>query len=287
MTTPLLVLDCHYLCHRAFHAQRDLSWKGIATGVIFGFMKSLRHLKHQFMTDRIAFCFESPVIHRKKDFPDYKKRRGREKEEPERKKARSELCRQIEALRLEYLPTCGFRNIFYEHGFESDDVMAVISNQATLEEPVILVTSDADLYQCLRYHRVQIFSPHKNQLMSERWFRDEFGIAPPQWAMVKAIAGCGTDEVPGIEGVGEVTALKFLRNQLPHHSPVLAKIIGPYGRSIVRRNRKLVELPYPGCPVPKIQKDELDLTGWETVCHNLGFKSLVDMPPIFRQQMLF
>jgi 5'-3' exonuclease len=281
MKPPLLVLDVHYLCHRAFHSQGKLSWDGVATGVVFGFLKSIGSLKAEFQTDRVAFCFEGPWLHRTKDFPAYKSKRGLMNKTPEELKARNELHSQIHALQTEYLPCIGFRNIFLEPGFESDDLMATISEKETGD--VILVTSDADMFQCLRPN-VRMYCASKKKIYTEGWFRKEYGIEPRDWAMVKAIAGCGTDGVPGIYGVGEKTAIKFLHDELDPNSKTYRDIMCVGGKMIVRRNRKLVELPYKDCPIPKIQEDEIDRTGWEVVCENLGFKSLAGRPPVYIQQ---
>lgn len=285
MNQPLLILDCHYLCHRAFHAQQDLSWNGIATGVIFGFLKSIGVLKNEFATDRIGFCFEGTTLWRKTWFPEYKmKRQHHEREtDPEKVRARGDLCRQIDALRTRHLPLIGFKNIFYYPGYESDDLMAKFAE--TEKGDVVLVTSDADLFQCLRPN-VSIWDPNKKRLFTDKWFRKEYGIDPWRWAMVKAIAGCGSDGVPGIPGVGEITALKFIRGELKHSSKAWASIMSDEGKRVVLRNRKLVELPFkdPDTPLPELHEDNVKQDGWNEVCKSLGIRSLMDRAPIYSRR---
>ncbi len=287
MNPPLLVLDSHYLCHRAFHSQSDLSWNGILTGVIFGFLKSIGQLKNEFETDRVAFCFEGDTLYRKVFFPEYKQRRIQyEKEkDPEKLKARGDLYRQIDALRTQYLRRIGFKNIFYSPGWESDDLMARIAQRT--EGEVILVTSDADMYQCLS-DNVSMWSPQKKQMFTRDWFIKEYGIEPKRWAVVKALAGCGTDGVPGIPGVGEITAIKFLRGELKRTSSAYTAIKSPEGCAIVNRNRKLVELPCedPPTPDPEWQEDAVSERGWNEVCEKLGMRSLAGRPPVFNRRML-
>jgi len=282
MKPPLLILDVHYLCHRAFHTT-DLSFDGRATGVIYGFLKSIRTLKHFFQTDDIAFCFDSTTSLRKSHFPEYKSRRAHKDETPEKKRARTELSAQIDALRIKHLRTIGFRNLFYYPGYESDDIMASLSRNG---EWNILITSDKDLYQCLG-DGTQMFSPtQKGPPVTEKWFIKQYGIKPSQWPLIKAIAGCDTDDVPGIDGVGELTALKFVKGELKKDSKAYQSIMSNQGKWIIRRNQKLVQLPFEGCPTPKIQKDEIDANGWEVVCGNLGFKSLLSCAPVFKQSLL-
>lgn len=286
MNQPLLVFDCHYLCHRAFHAQKDLSFHGIATGVIYGFLKGIGYLKNQFQTDRIAFCFENDTSYRKIHFKPYKMKRLHDREEPEKAKARGDLCRQIDALRSSYLRQIGFKNIFYYPGWESDDIMAKITQIAKGE--VILVTSDADMYQLLRSN-VMMYSPYQKKLLTHSWFVKEYGIQPWQWAMVKAIAGCDSDGVPGIPGVGEVTAVKFLRRQLKKDSVAFKSIMSPEGCEIVKRNRGLVELPLADPPTPTPEWDgseRISTKGWNSVCSRLGIQSMIGRAPVFSRKVL-
>jgi DNA polymerase-1 len=286
---PLLILDCHYLCHRAFHAQRDLSFGGISTGVIYGFLKQIGHLKDTFQTDRVAFCFEGTTLYRRIDFPDYKmKRINTEAADPEKTKARGDLCRQIDALRTSYLRQIGFRNIFYYPGWESDDIMGRMAKTAKPEDEVILVTSDADMYQLLRPN-VLMYCPTKKRLLTEDWFKQSYGIEPWQWAMVKAMAGCSSDGVPGIPGVGEITAVKFIKKQLPKTSAIYKTITSPEAAEIVQRNRILVELPYENVPTPTPEWDDtekISTKGWNDVCARLGIKSMIGRAPVFSRRML-
>lgn len=285
MSQTLLVLDCHYLCHRAFHAQKDLSHDGIATGVIFGFLKSIGHLKNDFQTDRVAFCFEGDTLWRKVWFKGYKQKRIQAEVDPLKIKARGDLCRQIDALRNHHLRDIGFRNIFYYPGHESDDVMAKICQEEKGE--VVLVTSDADMYQCLS-DNVSMWCPTKKKLHSKKWFEKEYGIPPWKWAIVKAMAGCGTDGVPGIPGVGEVTAIKYLRGELSKTAQIYKTIKSKEAAEIVDRNRKLVKLPFedPAPPPTEWQEEKVSSKGWDAVCKKLGIQSMMGRPPVFSRRCL-
>lgn len=280
---PLLILDCNYLCHRAFHSQRGLSWEGKPTGVIYGFLSGIQHLKNEFQTDWIVFCFDGNNLKRKLYYPNYKLRRSKEKNE-EQDAARNELYLQINRLRNEYLPAIGFKNVLCYEGYESDDLMASIALR-TCDRSVVLITSDADMYQCLSSN-ISMFSPINKKLFTQKWFWNQHGIAPRKWAMVKAISGCHTDEIPGISGIGEITALKYLRGELKEDSEAYQKINCKEGRAIIRKNRPLVELPFSGTPTPAIRSDSIDRKGWNDLCKMLGMHSLIDRPPIISTQML-
>lgn len=276
MIPPLLVLDVHYLCHRAFHTMRDLSWKGRATGVIFGFLQTLLQLMEEFQTERVAFCFEHPHLFRRVVYPEYKRRRRNKERTEQEKQALSNLAVQICELRKRHLPKIGFKNIFCFRGFESDDIMAAIA--CSRIDEVVLVTADSDLFQCL-WSNVTIYSPQKQVLLTKRWFIKKYGIYPHQWAAVKALSGCSTDEVQGIKGVGELTALRYLRGELKTTSRAFLNIESSEGSQRRIRNLRLVELPYKGCPKPDIEEDEISLKGWREVTVSLGMKSLGGRTP--------
>lgn len=281
---PLLVLDCHYLCHRAFHtSQRELSFRGQAIGIVFGFLQSISLLKDEFQTDRVAFCFEHPFLRRRSVFNDYKRNRTQKQRTPEEEKAYSSFILQIMQLRKTYLPNIGFENVFSFRGMESDDIMAAIAANTPKGEETIIVTADSDLLQCLR-ENVMVYSPQKQRLWTASLFEKEYGIRPSKWAVVKAMAGCHGDNVPGIPGVGEVTALKYLRGQLDPKSKAFQKIMSPEGKAIIRRNRRLVQLPFDGCPVPDICEDEVTVSKWRSVCASLGMRSIAGRPPIISRR---
>jgi DNA polymerase-1 len=277
----ILVLDAHYLCHRAFHAQGKLSWKNQATGVVFGFLQSIISLKEQFRTDHIAFCFEGKNLYRKKIYPAYKARRYVTSEDQDQ---RRELALQIDRLRDEYLPAIGFKNIFCMNGYESDDIMANLAywswNNRPHTEEIVLVTADSDLYQCIRPN-VSVWSPQKGKMFTWQSFEREFGISPCSWSLVKAISGCASDNVKGVGGIGEVTALKYLRGELPTKSKAYQKIMS--GAETVIRNKKLVLLPFDGCPKPLIVPDDISEKAWTRVCDHLGMRSLAGRAPILQK----
>ncbi len=268
----LLVLDVSNLCHRAWHALPKLSWRGQSTEVIFGFLRTVEHLRNHFATDNFAFCFEHPILFRRDTFPEYKLRR--EKNPDSSELPREQLYQQISDLRLKHLPNAGFRNIFCSKGMEADDLMAMIAlsraHIAGLE--TILVSSDSDLYQCLLNPTVIIYSLHDKKIKTQEWFQKKYGIHPSRWAMVKSLAGCPTDGVPGISGVGEKTALKYVADALPTSSKGFQRIRSTVGRSVLDRNRQLVTLPHRLCPIPNLVDNGWNLSQWREVLNSLGIR---------------
>jgi 5'-3' exonuclease len=250
--TPLIVIDVSNLCHRAWHA---LAGRGDMPSspkdVIYSFLLTLGRLQRNFATDRFAFCFDHTVSERRKIFPEYKQKR-KELAIAEARQ-RGILNEQIRALGKVHLPALGFSNIFRARGMESDDLMAAIARSRKQDE-IILVTSDNDMLQCLRKN-VSIYSPSTRKLITPDTFMETYGIYPKQWADVKSMAGCQTDGVPGLLGVGELSALKYLRGELKKTAPQYYWITCEKGQKQIEGCLRLVKLPFVGCPVPEITED--------------------------------
>lgn len=266
----LLVIDVMNLCYRAWHALPQLSWQGRPTEVLFGFFRQVEALNQLFLSDCFAFCFEHPKLLRREIFPDYKHKRNHVDRDPQEVRALDALRSQIVELRQELLPRAGFRNVFCQEGYEADDLMAAIARErAYCKESVVLVTSDSDLFQCLAPN-IAIYSPHDKKLKSDKWFREKYSISPIQWAIVKAMTGCKTDNVPGIPGVGEITAIKYLRRLLPDDSKAMGNI--SQSKEIVRRNRQLVELPFRGIEPPQLENESWNPAKWRQACKSIGMR---------------
>lgn len=279
MNQALLVIDSHYLCHRAFHSSRGLSYKGQATGVLYGFFQALSVLQDRFDTMRLVFCFEHSDLFRRNLLPDYKRKRHSKPLTKEEAVQVAQLREQIALLRETILPKVGFKNVLCVRGFESDDLMASVSKHGMVPnsgDECVIVTSDADLFQCLR-HDVSIWSPQKNKVLSASWFTKEHGIPPKDWALVKAIAGCTSDGVPGVVGIGEKTALKYLLGKSTINQ---RKKIETEWDSIVTRNWELVKLPGKDCPKQQVRANNFNIEAWREVCREYGMKSLERRPPV-------
>lgn len=277
MTTSWLILDANYLCHRARYSMGELTWKGAATGVIYGFLQSVIHLQERFNTDRIVFCFDSRFSKRKKIYPAYKaNRKNRKPMTDKEQEFEQEFHRQVIKLRMEYLPAIGFRNILWQQGYEADDLMA--SAAATCvgqKEEAIIITADEDLFQCIR-GGVRIFNPQKREWLTLQKFWERYKIHPEDWTFVKAVAGCSSDNIPGIRGIGEVKVLQYLRNELPKGSKAHNAILSALrDKEPLRTYMKLVTLPLKGTIFINLLKDNrISKESWSAVCKHLGFKTL-------------
>jgi len=267
-----LILDTNNLCHRAFHALGDLSHEGIRTGMVYGVLRDVLYLQDLYATDRVVFCFDRGRPKRLDDCADYKGRRRRGTEEE--MDARAEVNVQIKRLRTKYLPAIGFRNVFSQAGYEADDVIASVCGDLPEGDGGIVVSTDGDLYQLLSADRVVIWNPRKRKPVTQASFTAERGIGPSMWPHVKAIAGCPSDNIAGVRGVGEKTAVKFLTGRLKSESKAFGRIVAD--DPLVERNLKLTRLPYPGVDRFALREDEVTPGRWERVARKLGMASLCD-----------
>jgi DNA polymerase-1 len=278
MSEPILLIDTNYLCHRAFHAVGGLSYKDIGTGAIFGVLRDIVSLQDSFATKRCVFAFDLGLSYRHKLLPTYKRsRRIRHAEETEEEQeTRRDFNGQVKRLRREYLPAAGFNNVFAARGFEADDIIASIAAALPSNEEGIIISNDHDLWQCLRPN-IFCWDPQRQRAYSIGNFRGEWGLEPHQWADVKAYAGCGTDDVPGIRGVGEKTAAKWLRGELPEHTQAYAKLVA--GVATHKTNLPLVRLPFPGTPEFEIKPDNVTEDKWWALADRLGMQSIKSAVP--------
>lgn len=268
-----ILVDCNYVGHAArFAVDKNLrTTSGKSTYVIYGFLQTVLNLCQVFETNQLVFVWDSRKSLRKTLFPQYKASRHKKQTEQEKKELESAYA-QFQILRKRVLPTMGFRNNFLHTGFEGDDLIAKIIREDRFGRHFLIYASDHDLYQLLAPNVVLI---KRKQLYSIDDFVQEFGINPSQWWQVKALAGCTSDEVTGIEGVGEKTACKYLRKELKENSSVLQRI-KDQEEEVCNRNRALVRLPFDGTPDCCLVKNEFDIKATRKLFQEYEFNSFLE-----------
>lgn len=268
---PLLLVDTNYLCHRAYHAMPDLTFKDMKTGVVYGVLRDVLSLRNTFQSNRIAFCFDSSFSLRKAIYPKYKANRGKAKNETD-KELRGELSKQIDLLFTDYLPALGVKNTFAQYGYEADDIIASIVDNAPGRK--IIVTADSDMFQLLG-HSTSIYNPRLGKLCTVQDFVEVWRITPADWARCKAIAGDVPDNIKGIKGVGLKIAAKFIRGELNPDTATYAKI-NRENLQLITHNIRLTRLPFPDVGNFPIEKNDITPARWKALCEKLGMKTLKD-----------
>jgi 5'-3' exonuclease len=134
--------------------------------------------------------------------------------------------------------------VYGQAGLESDDLLAIAAIQlAQQKQRGVMITSDGDLYQCIN-ECVSWYDPMKDSLLNPQSFEKLKGVPPWEWGNVKAIGGCSTDNVAGLEGVGEKGAIQFLRNEMPSHYKKYSTIVKSWDSLEIEKWDALVMLPH-------------------------------------------
>lgn len=275
MNKTWLLLDSNFLVWRSHHALKFLSFKEVRTEVILGYLKGFLDFQKSFCTKNVAHIFDSKKSKRKEICDTYKNRRDDNKLTQDEIILKNEVRKQIKELRKAYLPEIGCKNVFIQTGYEADDVIATICQALPADDNAIIISSDKDLFQLLSSN-ISIYNPTSKKVYTQKMFEDEWKITPKEWCKVKALAGCGTDDVDGIDGVGEKTAVKYLRGEVKETAKVYSKI-APVADATIKKNLPLVTIPYPGCGPFELVEDELSKEGWDSLTERLGLSSIKNL----------
>lgn len=259
--TPVLVIDSNFLGFQAHYLMGDLTYKDHGTGVIFGFLSRVLFIAKMFNSNKIVFCWDSKFSRRKEMMADYKAGRRKDLTKEEKKKLQVTF-EQFKELKNVILPSIGFRNIHQQKYYESDDLIAGLVKN--VRKDFIIVSADADLYQLIRSN-VHMYNPTKRTILTYKKFIREKGILPEQWPWIKAIAGCKSDNVKGIKGIGEKTAIAFLRQELKANSKK-AKDINEQEQNMLKINSPIVYLPLKGTKEIELRKDKLSFKAFRKIC---------------------
>ena len=207
---PLLVLfDGNALVHRAFHALPELavSRTGEPTGAVFGFASMVLKVLTELRPTHCAIAFDYPApTFRHRQFAAYKAHRP---PTPEELKVQFGRVHQlVEAFNI---------SSFEVEEYEADDILGALSQQASDEDvDTIIVTGDLDTLQLVS-PRVKVLTPRPGRTFSDTILYDEekvserYGISPSQVADLKGLKGDPSDNIPGVSGVGEKTAVKLIQ----------------------------------------------------------------------------
>lgn len=203
----IMVIDGNSIINRAFYGVHMLNnHEGLPTNAIYGFLSTLFRLQDEQTPDRIIVCFDVKAkTFRHEKFDTYK---------ATRKGMPDELAVQMPVLK-EVLDAMGLIRCELA-GFEADDLIGTISRQAEeLGDTCMIVTGDRDSLQLVSDKTtVRLVSSKGGQDTSRditpEVFREEYGFAPIHLIDLKALMGDSSDNISGVPGVGEKTALNLL-----------------------------------------------------------------------------
>ena len=197
----LYLVDGSSYIYRAYFAIRHLSnSKGLATNAIFGFTNMLLKVIREHAPDHLAVVFDArgPTF-RKDIYPEYKANRAAMPED---------LVPQIpiikDLVRAFNLPALELA------GFEADDIIATLAKKHAAQGlDVTIVSGDKDLMQVVS-NQVRMLDTMKDKVYGPAEVAERFGGGPDKVVEVQALAGDSSDNIPGVPGIGEKTAVKLI-----------------------------------------------------------------------------
>jgi len=197
----IYLVDGSGYVHRAYHAVRHLSTsRGLPTNATFGFTNMILKLLSDQEPDWIAIVFDAkgPTF-RHEMFEDYKANRP---PMPEDLAVQLPYIKQfVEGMNIPSLEM---------QGYEADDIIGTLARVAEKKGfSVIMVTGDKDFKQLVS-PKTSIWDPMKNRSIDYAGLKKSSGLEPAQWIDVMALAGDKSDNIPGVPGVGEKTALSLI-----------------------------------------------------------------------------
>lgn len=228
----LVLIDGNALLHRAYHATPPLvTTSGELINGVYGFtsmlLRSIDELKPDFLA--IAWDEKGPTF-RHQAYTQYKATRG-----PKDEGLSGQYPRVFQIVDALNIPE------FTRSGFEADDLIGTLAIQAEKEKnlEIIIITGDRDIMQLID-KRIKVMMPKKTLLdvglYGEEEFMARFGFSPKQLIDYKALAGDASDNIPGVPGIGEISATKLI-----HQFGVVEKIYLPKNlKTLPERLQKLL-----------------------------------------------
>ncbi|MBI4288208.1 MAG: DNA polymerase I [Chloroflexi bacterium] len=213
---PLFVVfDGHAIVHRAYHAfesgprptRLTVSKTGEIVSAVYGFAQMLLKVLTEFKPTHFAIAFDLPTpTFRHQRYAEYKAHRP-----PAPDELRAQFNRVKELVQVFRIP------VFEKPGFEADDIIGTLAREATARGmETLIVTGDTDTLQLVS-PVVKVLYPRPRGTFSdtivydETLVREKYDVAPSQLPDLKGFAGETSDNIPGVPGIGEKTALKLVQ----------------------------------------------------------------------------
>ena len=209
MGKKILLIDGNSMANRAFYATMGRMMKtptGISTNAVYGFFQIMFKTIEEENPDKIIVAFDiSSSEKRTKIFSEYKA--GRHKT-PEDLTMQFPIIKEL--LRMMNIP------IVQKDGIEADDILgAIAKKEGKKGNKIIILTGDRDYFQLvdmnvnIRYPKT-IMGKTEYIIYDNYKINEEYGLTPEKLIEVKALMGDASDNIPGVKGIGEKTALKLI-----------------------------------------------------------------------------
>ncbi len=202
MKEPVYLVDGSSYLHRAYHAVRNLSnSKGFPTNVVLGFTRMILKLLQEKKPKYVAIVFDTKGPTFRHDL--YKQYKANRPEMPEDMAVQIPIVKRIiDALNIKRLEL---------EGYEADDIIGTLARQCEkLGHKVVMVTGDKDFRQLITPATI-MWDTMKDKETDYESLKETYGLEPEQFIDVMGLSGDTSDNIPGVPGVGEKTAVKLIK----------------------------------------------------------------------------
>lgn len=235
----ITIFDGNNIAMACAYTGRDMANdKGVLTGGLFNFLRSLKKIQTNYPSDKIIVAWDAANPWRKDILPTYKESRKQERSPQVEEWFRAFNFQRGEMKRMSMM--LGVEHLTAPRQ-EADDIAGHLVESLT-DDQITLVTNDNDWFQLVRPN-VRVYRPLKEDFLTLENFQEVTNCVDPQeFIHAKSIIGDDGDDVPGVEGVGLITALKYIRGEIKSGKKVEAIqswLQNPEGYD---RTRKLVNL---------------------------------------------
>ncbi|MSS77199.1 DNA polymerase I [Anaerococcus sp. AGMB00486] len=207
MSKKVMLIDGSSLIFRAFFALPNLTnADGVMTNGVYGFLTMYFKAVEEYKPDYILVAFDKKTkTFRHKEFEDYKANRD---------KAPNELNYQFGILK-DILDSLNVRYLDID-GYEADDIVGTFAKIAKDDGlDTVIITGDKDYFQLVN-EKVVVYLTRKGisqmEEITEKTIKEEYGLSPKQLIDVKGLMGDKSDNIPGVDGIGEKRAIKFIQD---------------------------------------------------------------------------
>ena len=205
--SKIILVDGNNLLFRsyfatAYNGNLMKNSKGFPTNALFGFINMLQKIIEEEKPEYMMVAFDKGKTFRHEKYATYK---GKRSETPKELIMQFPLSRKIcEVLGITHLEI---------DNYEADDIIGTFAKKVDEENnEAIIISSDKDLLQLISNHvKVKLLKTHDYIMMDENEFKNVYGLEPKKMIDLKALMGDASDNIPGVHGIGEKTAIKLLQ----------------------------------------------------------------------------
>ena len=197
----VMIIDFNNCLFASYYGQKLINSYGVNVNAVKGFFMKLKYLKECFDPDFMIFARDVSRVKtfRRKLYPDYK---------AQRKPTDPDILTQIK-IAQQLVALLGF-TIIENETYEADDLIGMTSRLAEANGmDAMIISSDRDMYQLVTDHTF-VMSPRNSDLITPEFMIKKYQLTPNQWIDLKILQGDTSDNIPGVRGIGNVTAMSLM-----------------------------------------------------------------------------